>query len=120
MPIKQIVDFAVSTPTPTRYRPDDAKVIAGDPAQTVFNHYSSPDEHFSAGVWEGDVGQWAVNYAEHEYCEIVQGVSVLRDEAGNARTVRAGDRFVIPAGFQGTWEVLEPCRKIYVIYQAHK
>jgi hypothetical protein len=42
----------------------------------------------------------AVNFTEHEYCEIVQGVSVLRDNDGNSKTVRAGDRFVIPAGFR--------------------
>ncbi|HLD67170.1 MAG TPA: cupin domain-containing protein, partial [Pseudomonas sp.] len=28
-----------------------------------------------------------------------------------------GDRFVIPAGFSGTWEVLEPCRKVYVMFE---
>ncbi|MCY1403997.1 hypothetical protein D9M71_191940 [compost metagenome] len=58
-----------------------------------------------------------MNYTEHEYCEILQGVSVIRDQDGNARTVRTGDRFVIPAGFQGTWEVLESCRKVYVIFE---
>ena len=80
-------------------------------------HYNSPCGQMSAGVWEGEVGQWKVNYTEHEYCEIVQGVSVLRDADGNAKTLRAGDRFVIPAGFSGTWEVLEPCRKIYVVFE---
>ena len=44
-------------------------------------------------------------------------VSVLRDHDGNAKTVRAGDRFVIPAGFSGTWEVVEDCRKVYVIFE---
>lgn len=42
---------------------------------------------------------------------------MLRDAEGNAKTLRAGDRFVIPAGFSGTWEVLEPCRKIYVVFE---
>ena len=37
---------------------------------------------------------------------------------GNGKTVRAGDRFVIQAGFSGTWEVLEACRKVYVIFEA--
>lgn len=83
----------------------------------MFNHYNSPCGQMNAGVWEGAIGQWTVNYTEHEYCEIVQGVSVLRDGEGNAKTLRAGDRFVIPAGFRGTWEVLEPCRKIYVIFE---
>lgn len=42
---------------------------------------------------------------------------MLRDSDGNAKTLRVGDRFVIPAGFRGTWEVLEACRKIYVIFE---
>lgn len=29
----------------------------------------------------------------------------------------AGDQFVIPAGFRGTWETIETCRKIYVIFE---
>ena len=63
------------------------------------------------------MGQRTVNYTENEYCEILQGVSVLRDSDGNAKTLRVGDRFVIPAGFRGTWEVLEACRKVYVIFE---
>jgi uncharacterized cupin superfamily protein len=30
---------------------------------------------------------------------------------------RAGDSFVIDSGFRGTWEVIEPCRKRYAIYE---
>ncbi|MFF7706536.1 cupin domain-containing protein [Pseudomonas sp. NPDC007930] len=117
MNVSSLIDFAANTPAPERYLPTAEKILAGQPEQTVYNHYSSPQGEFSAGVWEGEVGQWQVNYTEHEYCEIVQGVSVIRDQDGNARTVRAGDRFVIPAGFRGTWEVLEACRKVYVIYE---
>lgn len=117
MSIQEIVDFATTTPPTERYYPAAEKVLAGHPEQHVRNHYASPCGQFSAGVWEGAVGRWQVDYSEHEYCEILQGVAVLRDRDGNARTVRAGDRFVIPAGFSGTWEVLEPCRKVYVIFE---
>ncbi|ANJ59070.1 cupin domain-containing protein [Pseudomonas silesiensis] len=117
MSIQNIVDFSQAATDPERYRPDPAKVLKGDPEQVVYNHYNSPCGQLNAGVWEGAVGQWHVNFTEHEYCEIVQGVSVLRDNDGNSKTVRAGDRFVIPAGFRGTWEVLEPCRKIYVAFE---
>ncbi|MBV6751356.1 cupin domain-containing protein [Pseudomonas chlororaphis] len=117
MSIKDIVDFSETTPAPERFRPAPEKVFKGDPEQTIYNHYGSPCGQMNAGVWEGAVGQWTVNYTEHEYCEIVQGVSVLRDGEGNAKTLRAGDRFVIPAGFRGTWEVLEHCRKIYVVFE---
>jgi hypothetical protein len=117
MPTAQIVDFATaSSPTET-YLPAPEKILKGNPEQSVRNHYGSPCGQFNAGIWEGAPGQWTVNYSEHEYCEILQGVSVLRDAAGNARTVRAGDRFVIPAGFSGSWEVLEHCRKVYVIFE---
>ena len=47
-------------------------------------------------------------------------MSVIRDAQGNAKTLRSGDRFVIPAGFSGTWEVLETCRKVYVIFEQAK
>ena len=115
--IDSIIDFAQVITEAERYRPAAEKILKGEPDQAVYNHYSSPCGQFAAGVWEGEVGQWTVNYTEHEYCEIVHGVSVLRDQDGAAKTLRTGDRFVIPAGFQGTWEVLEPCRKIYVMFE---
>ncbi|MBN6714754.1 cupin domain-containing protein [Pseudomonas capsici] len=117
MSIESIVDFSEAGTTAEHYRPPAEKLFKGDPQQTIYNHYNSPCGQMNAGVWEGTPGQWRVNYTEHEYCEIVQGVSVLRDEAGRAKTLRAGDRFVIPAGFKGTWEVLETCRKIYVVFE---
>ncbi|WCD80606.1 cupin domain-containing protein [Pseudomonas solani] len=120
MNIESIVDFANSPAAAERYRPAPEKVLKGDPEQSVRNHYGSPCGQFNVGIWEGAVGHWTVSYTEHEYCEILQGVSVLRDADGNAKTVRAGDRFVIPAGFSGTWEVLEACRKVYVIFEQAK
>ncbi len=117
MSIENIVDFSTTNTEAERFRPAPEKVLKGDPEQVIHKHYDSPCGQMNAGVWEGAVGQWTVNYTEHEYCEILQGVSVLRDKEGNAKTLRAGDRFVIPAGFKGTWEVLEPCRKIYVVFE---
>ena len=87
MNIQNVVDFSQATTEPERYRPDPTKVLKGDPEQAVYNHYNSPCGQLNAGVWEGAVGQWTVNFTEHEYCEIVQGVSVLRDLDGNAKTL---------------------------------
>ncbi|WP_339070413.1 cupin domain-containing protein [Pseudomonas idahonensis] len=117
MSIHNVVDFSQANTEGERYRPAPEKVLKGDPEQAVFNHYGSPCGQLNAGIWEGAVGQWTVNFTEHEYCEILQGVSVLRDNDGNTKTLRSGDRFVIPAGFKGTWEVLEPCRKVYVAFE---
>ena len=117
MTINSIIDFATADTTAEHYRPDAAKVLKGDPAQNVRNHYSSPDQQFSAGVWECEPGQWQVSYSENEYCEILAGESILHDDQGGSRTVRTGDRFVIPAGFSGTWEAVSPTRKVYVIFE---
>ena len=117
MKIDQLINFAEAQTPADHYRPAAEKILKGDPAQNVRNHYSSPCKQFHAGTWEGAVGQWTINYTEHEYCEILQGVSVLRDKDGNAVTYRTGDRFVIPAGFSGTWEVSEPTRKVYVMFE---
>ena len=76
MNIEKIVDFATATTAPEHYRPAAEKVLKGDPEQSVRNHYGSPCGQFNAGIWEGDIGHWTINYTEHEYCEILQGVSV--------------------------------------------
>jgi uncharacterized protein len=111
-----------------RTDPDDAereesllpadKLIAGNPKQAVWNTYSDSRGKFFAGIWQSEVGKWRIRYTEEEYCHVLQGVSVISDAHGKAVTVSAGDRFVIPRGFTGTWEVVEPTRKIYVIYEA--
>lgn len=95
----------------------DGKRLQGNPVQRVWSHYADPAGRFFAGHWESDPGKWAIRYTEQEYCEILAGRSVITDAAGVATTVGPGDRFVIPAGFEGSWEVLETTRKIYVIYE---
>jgi uncharacterized protein len=37
--------------------------------------------------------------------------------AGGRMSFGAGDAFLIPAGFTGTWEVVEDCSKIYAIFE---
>ncbi len=69
------------------------------------------------GIWQGDVGTWNIAYKKDEYCEILEGRSVLTDVAGLSRTVVKGDRFVIPKGFTGTWRVLEKTKKKYASYE---
>ncbi|PKM28903.1 MAG: transcriptional regulator [Gammaproteobacteria bacterium HGW-Gammaproteobacteria-11] len=117
MTIKNIIDFATASTPAEHYRPDPAKVLAGDPAQNVRNHYSSPCGQFCSGVWEAEPGHWTISYSEHEYCEILEGESILHDQQGGSRRLVTGDRFVIPAGFVGSWEVLQRTRKVYVIFE---
>ena len=94
------------------------KLLQGNPRQTAWLHYTDPSGRFMAGIWHSERGRWKILYTEEEYCQVLEGVSIITDQAGTAVTVRAGEEFVIPAGFSGTWEVVEPTRKRFVIYEA--
>lgn len=99
------------------YRKEPERLLAGNPQLTVWQHYTDATGEFAAGEWAGDVGTWRVEYTEEEFCQIIEGVSVITGDDGNAVTVRAGDRFVVPAGFRGTWQVIERTRKTYVVFE---
>jgi hypothetical protein len=57
------------------------------------------------------------NSIEFEYCEILEGTIRMIDHNGIEQTVTKGDRFVIEAGYQGSWEVLVYAKKVYVIFE---
>ena len=97
------------------YLPPEDRLISGQPWQRVWPCFEASDGRFLTGVWESEPGHWRVEYTEQEYCEILSGVSLLHDAEGRTHRLVAGDRFVIPSGFTGSWEVLETTRKVYVI-----
>jgi uncharacterized cupin superfamily protein len=95
----------------------EEKCRRGRPVQRTWHHFTSDDEKFFAGFWEAEPGCWKIHYTENEFCQILEGRSVLRDATGSERLLQPGQNVTIPAGFRGEWEVLETTRKIYVIYQ---
>jgi len=87
--------------------------------QEVENHYSDPSGQFHAGLWRGGLGRWRVRYTEHEFCTLLEGRVRISDAAGHSVEFGPGDHFVIPAGFEGIWHVLEPACKTYAVFEAH-
>lgn len=105
-------------PTPEEYFLPAEKLIAGNPKQTVWMHYSDPSRQFHVGIWRSEPGTWRVAYTEEEFCLMLEGTSIVTDAQGQAITVSAGESFVIPRGFAGTWQVVETTTKRFVIYEA--
>lgn len=62
-----------------------------------------------------DLGKVLVDYAEWEFCHFIEGEAILTNEEGKSWTLKAGDGFIIPSGFKGTWETVKKVRKHYVI-----
>lgn len=106
-----IVNTAAVLPENDSPLPD--RVISGNPTFRAWN--LEDRDGLYAGVWESTPGKWHIAYDEWEFCHILAGVSILTEDGGAARTVKAGDSFIIRPGFKGTWEVLETTRKEYVI-----
>jgi uncharacterized cupin superfamily protein len=99
---------------------DAARLAPGSalPAQSVRNLYSDVTGCFHAGIWSSTPGAWRVAYTENELCVLTQGRVRISDDHGRSWTFGEGESFVVPAGFSGLWEVLEPARKFYAIYEA--
>jgi uncharacterized cupin superfamily protein len=93
--------------------PAPGRLIAGNPAFRTWN--VEERDGLYAGIWEATPGKWRIEYDEWEFCHILKGVSVIAEDGGEARTVNAGDSFVLRPGFKGSWEVVETTLKEYVI-----
>ena len=103
--------------TPDHYFLPAEKLIQGNPKQSVALHYTDPSKQFVVGVWRSEPGKWHIKYTEEEYCHMLEGKSIITSESGPAVTLVAGDEFVVPAGFVGTWEVVVASAKRFVIYE---
>ena len=93
------------------------RLLSGDPRQRVWNFFSDTTQQFHVGRWSSKPGRWRVVYTENELCVMTAGRVALHGPGAQRHEFSAGDAFVIPAGFEGSWEVLEECSKIYAIFQ---
>jgi uncharacterized cupin superfamily protein len=115
--VARIVSFDDPAPAPEASVPPAERVVAGDPRQQTWNHYSDPTGQFHAGTWQGEPGAWRVFYDAHEeeLCTLLEGTVRLTDAAGQQREFSAGAIFVVPGGFTGIWENVTRVRKVYAI-----
>ncbi len=91
------------------------RVVAGDPSHVTDLQYESADAKLISGTWTSTPGKWHAFSDRDEFCYIVSGHCQLISDAGDVRTFRSGDAFLIPNGFRGYWEVLETTTKHFVI-----
>ena len=111
------IDEHVGTEEPLAL--DASRLAPGSPMphQFVRNGFTDGSGRFFGGIWRSDVGAWRVSYTENELCVLTAGRIRVSDDAGRSWTFRPGDCFVMPSGFAGLWEVLEPAQKFYAIYE---
>jgi uncharacterized protein len=103
---------------PEASEPAADRLLAGNPQLEVRNFFADPSQQFFAGRWSATRGKWRIRYTENELCVMTSGHVVLESVTGERSVFRSGDAFVVPAGFEGTWEVIEDCSKIYAIFES--
>ena len=71
--------------------------------------------YMSTGAWTCSAGSFPV--AERSTTEaffLLEGVAFLTNSDGSARRCVAGDTVVLPKGWKGQWDIIEPVKKIWV------
>jgi hypothetical protein len=115
--IPAVIGFPEPPPAADSYRPDASRIVSGDPVQRASVLYQSADGRFASGIWECEPGAWRVVFTESEFCHLLAGTIVVRGDDGSETTFKAGDAFVSPAGFTGTWHVVERAKKYFAYYE---
>ncbi|MCE4555758.1 cupin domain-containing protein [Roseateles cellulosilyticus] len=105
---------STEAPEPALDRPRSDRLVAGNPLRRTWTlHEAGP---VSAGVWGCEVGRWRIAFpaTRQEFFHVLSGRVRLHGPHG-ATDVGPGQGAVIPPGFEGEFEVLEPVRKQFVL-----
>ena len=111
--------FSARQPAPVFDRPRPDRLLAGNPQRTTWEHFLTANGDLSAGIWACEPGAWKIAFpvGKDEFFCVIEGRLRITDDDGDAAEFGPGDACVIPAGFTGTFEVLEAVRKHYVVIE---
>lgn len=114
-----IVRFDLPLGEPAIDHPRADRREIGNPERRTWALYESADGVTSCGLWECEVGRWRIVFpaGKDEYFFVLQGRVRLHDASGAVTEVPAGQGAVIPGGFEGAFEVVEPVRKHFVVVE---
>lgn len=102
-------------------QPAAERCIGTPPQRSTWSVYQGNDGAVDCGLWACQPGAWRIAFHEnrHEFFQVIEGKIRITAESGEAHEFGPGSACVIPAGFKGLFEVLEPVRKHYVMIDRH-
>lgn len=115
--MSKLIEFSTVDCLPAIDLPRAERLVSGNPARTTWELYSNSSGEVSCGVWACEVGAWRIVFDEcsDEYFHVLEGRIRITDSDGVACEFGPGQACVIPAGFTGVFEVMEPVKKHYVM-----
>lgn len=95
---------------------DASDLISGEPVQKGHLCAEDDSEDYSVGVWDcTPFDDKPGPYPVDEFMLLLEGTVVMVLPDGTDVTVRAGEAFIIPKGFDCQWKMPETVRKIFMI-----
>ena len=86
----------------------------GSPREYGSVDFVSSDHGFAAGIWQGEAGVISIaGYPVDEFCLILEGEVILTSKDGARQTFTPGMSFIVPRGFEGTWEMPVRSKKYF-------
>ena len=67
------------------------------------------------GVWTCQPGTFEVSYGERQWFFVTEGVMFVTNSDGESKRCVAGDTVMLPAGWSGIVDVIEPVKKMYTV-----
>jgi uncharacterized cupin superfamily protein len=68
------------------------------------------------GVWECSPGVWRRQVVQAEFCHFLSGRAIFYPDEGEPIAIGAGDVVHFPENSAGHWDILEQCRKIFLVF----
>lgn len=89
--------------------------IEGNPTMKTWVLHTSADGSMISGCWEATPGTYHATYTGYEFVHLIKGAITITPDGGKPVKVKAGDAFVVEAGFKGKWKITKKVFKHFDI-----
>ncbi|MER8440200.1 cupin domain-containing protein [Mesorhizobium sp. M1312] len=90
-------------------------VVDGNPTMKTAVQHTTADGKVMSGTWHATPGTYHATYSDYEFVHMISGRIVITPDGGAPVEVGPGDAFVVEADFKGTWKIIEPVTKHFVV-----
>lgn len=113
--MNKLQHFSDPLPQPVFDQPAPERCIGEPPRRTTWEMYDQSG--ISMGVWACEPGSWRIAFhaERHEFFQVLAGRLRISGDDGQSREYGPGEAGIIPAGFQGVFQVIEAVQKRYVM-----
>ncbi|MES0199096.1 cupin domain-containing protein [Mesorhizobium sp. M7A.F.Ca.US.008.03.1.1] len=90
-------------------------VVEGKPTMQTAVQHTTEDGKVLSGTWRATPGTYHATYTDYEFVHMIAGRIIITPDGGTPVEVGPGDAFVVEADFKGTWKIIEPVTKHFVV-----